>query len=316
MSLRENRTVQAVAQIVLILVLVGIVLVLIDLRNERTEDAATTEAVTEILADACGAATFNELREQGLLAECKLAQRGELPDRIPGEALPTAPGDPPVPDVIPDPDTPTAPTDARPDTSQIADAVADYFTNNPLPSAQYQQAISRAVEQYLSANPAPAGEPGRPGEAPTQGEVRDAVRTVLVANPPTDGTDGSPGVGIAMASLDGCDVVFTYTDGTSDRVGPLCGPKGEPGPPPTDEQVAAAVAAYCAANGECRGPAGPAGQPGTPGVVAVSDACAGDGGFITDVGLTYNPDTKTITVTCASTPGNGGNDGGAATGNQ
>jgi hypothetical protein len=34
------------------------------------------------------------------------------------------------------------------------------------------------------------------------------------------------------------------------------GPQGERGPGPTDEQVAAGVAAFCAANNDCRGPAG------------------------------------------------------------
>lgn len=65
------------------------------------------------------------------------------------------------------------------------------------------------------------------------------------------------------------------------------GPQGEPGPGPTDEQIAAAVARWCAqfgcsrgptpaqvaaavaqfcdANGECRGPAGDDGEPGRPG---------------------------------------------------
>lgn len=283
------------AQVGLIVALIVIAITVGKLVQERDRDSATTDAVAEILADACGAASIEDLRRQGLVAECRLAKAGELPDAIPTEILATPGADvEPTEDVIPD--KPTASQE------QVQAAVRAYFDAHPIPDADYETAIVGAVERYMNQNPAPS-------VPPDIDEVRAAVRTVLLANPPVDGTtgaagsdgeDGAPGRGVADASLDGCDVVFTFSDGTTDRIGPLCGPAGQPGAPPTDDELAAAVAAYCAANGECRGPAGP------PGVVAVEDSCQpGDGRLVTDVGILYRPDDQTLTITCetAGLPG-------------
>lgn len=255
-------------------------------------------AVQSMLASACGAASFEELQRQGLVEECRLAQAGELDDAIPDDAA--QPNDEPSevePDQIEDePDA--TPADVKPaplSQEQVNAAVNAYFSENGIPlGGGYSRAIKRSVTAYLTANPP---EPGRP---PTDGEIRSAVRAALVANPPEDGTDGadgadgSDGVGVAAASLDGCDVVFTFSDGTTDRVGPLCGDDGEPGPPPTEAQINDAFAAYCSANGECRGPTG---------VVAANDNCQpSPGEFVTNVDPIYDENSQTFTITCQTAP--------------
>ena len=101
--------------------------------------------------------------------------------------------------------------------------------------------IERAVAQYLATNPPDDGVDGRPGtdgtDAPSTAQVvqqvtpavREAVVDYIAANPSADGQDGD--------------------DGSP-------GGDGAPGPSPSDEQVAAAVAAYCDSHDGCRGPAG------------------------------------------------------------
>lgn len=300
--LREAETpvFRAVIQAAIIIGLIVCAFSVGDLRNAATEDRATSTAMGGILATTCGAASFQELREQGLIEECRLAQEGELPDAIPQDELPDpdADVDDVEPDVIAD-DTNAVPADIDPpdgpgpSNAQVQAVVADYFRSNPLPNTPaYQRAIGRAVTTYLTEHPP---EPGRP---PTEGEVTEAVQIALLANPPADGVAGADGRSVAAASLDGCDVVFTYSDGSTDRVGPLCGP------PPTDTQVANAVAAYCNANGECRGPQGPVGP---AGVVRTEDNCQPDDGqFVTDVSISYAPEAQTVTISCATSSVLGG----------
>lgn len=81
--------------------------------------------------------------------------------------------------------------------------------------------LVEVVSEYLRANP-PA-----PGRGPTTEEVRAAANSVMAADPQ---------LFQGPAGLD-----------------------GERGPGPTDEQVAAAVLAFCGANNECRGAQGPQG---------------------------------------------------------
>lgn len=258
------------------------------LEEDNVEEQSTSTAISAILAQSCGAASFKELREQGLVEECRLAQEGALADAIPDDALPEPDAEPTDinPDVVAD-DEDSTPGDVQPPTTgEIAAAVDEWFADNPLSTTPgYNRAIQRSVAGFLTANPP---EPGRP---PTQGEIRSAVRAALIANPPEDGTDGR---GVASVAVDGCDIIFGYSDGTTDRVGPVCGPA------PSDERVAQAVVAYCAANGECRGPAGPAG------VVRTEDNCQPpDGEFVTDVSTSYRPDDQTIVLTCTSAPEGG-----------
>lgn len=291
--IRDNFYVRAVAQMLLIATLIAVVFAVTNLRDDVDQQTVTTDTLAALLNDACDAAPQADLRRKGIVGECQLARTGDLRDRIAADDVPDD-----LADVVPD-DSVTI------DPLMISEAVEDYFEANPLAaSPDYEASITRATERYLRANPP------RDVTIP-QADIRAAVRTVLLANPPADGEAGTPGEsgapgdpgapgepgqaggagrGIAVATTDGCDVVFTYSDDTTDRLGPFCGPKGDPGPAPTQDQIATAVAAYCTANGECRGPAG---------VVAVNDACTVEPGqIIRDVGIAYDPASQTVTLTC------------------
>lgn len=136
-------------------------------------------------------------------------------------------GEPPVP-------VPTAGTDGEvtvvpipPTQEETADAVAAWFAGHDLSLASgYNEAMRDAVARYLSRNPPADGKPGKDADPPTDQQIADAVTTYLLAHPPADGADGR---GVADSSLDGCDVVFTYTDGSTDRIGPICGKDGKDG---------------------------------------------------------------------------------------
>jgi len=123
-------------------------------------------------------------------------------------------------DVVPIPPTP----------EQTSAAVADWFAARDLSlTPGYSEAMQDAVARYLTRNPPPAG---KDGSGPTDQQIADAAAAYLIANPPADGADGTngdDGRGLVSAVLDGCDVVFTYTDGDTDRVGPICGKDGTNG---------------------------------------------------------------------------------------
>lgn len=292
---RENTLVRALAQTCLIVVLLGLGYLAAAYDDEAETNEQTTQAVSSVVAAACDAATFEDLRAQGLLEECRLAQAGELGDVLSDEVEESAP---PAADPIPD-DPDTTPGEVQQVSNRRLAAAAEvavnaYFEENPIPGdEEYQTAIKRTVAAYLRANPP------RPGRPPNPGEIRRAVRDALLANPPDAGPPGEPGtpgaagVGVAKASLEGCNVVFTYSDGDTDTVGPLCGEDGEPGPPPSAADIAAQVKAYCDANGECRGPTG---------LVSVVDNCppAPQGEFLTGIETAYDADTSTLTITCTT----------------
>lgn len=280
--------VRTFVQVAIVAALIFTVWSIRGLESDRDDDRARTETVEGVLAGACGAASFRELRSQGLVEECRLAQTGDLGEAVPEADLEDPPDDG---DVLPDAGD-TDPSDVLPPSNTnglVKAAVFEYLDENPLPvTPGYENAIGRSVAAYLTENPP---EPGRP---PNPGEIRSAVRDALLANPPEDGADGLPGIGVVATTLDGCDVVFSYTDGSTERVGPLCGPAGASADPPSDEQIAAQVAAYCAANGDCRGPSG---------VVTVADDCnPPDGEVLTNVDPEYNAETGTFRLVCESKP--------------
>lgn len=117
-----------------------------------------------------------------------------------------------------------------PTLEQTSAAVADWFAARDLSlTPGYSEAMQDAVARYLTRNPPPAG---KDGSGPTDQQIADAAAAYLIANPPADGADGTNGAdgrGLVSAVLDGCDVVFTYTDGDTDRVGPICGKDGTNG---------------------------------------------------------------------------------------
>lgn len=95
-----------------------------------------------------------------------------------------------------------------------------------------------------------------------------------------DGTNGGPGA-------DG-------TDGTDGANG-TNGTDGAPGPGPTDEQIAAAVEAYCA-DGKCRGEKGDAGTDGKDATITPSGTDCPDGERVSGVHLLAD---GSLTVSCA-----------------
>ncbi|WP_223166461.1 hypothetical protein [Nonomuraea sp. SYSU D8015] len=141
------------------------------------------------------------------------------------------------PKVTPDPGPPGERGDqgepGRPPTSaEISAAVAAYLRQNPPSSgrAPSKAEIAAAVSAYLRENPPPAGPRGEKGEP---GET--------VTGPP--GPAGEPG-----------------KDGVDGKDSTVPGPKGDPGPPPSAEQISAAVEAWLQANPIYCYPPDPPGQ--------------------------------------------------------
>lgn len=150
-------------------------------------------------------------------------------------------------------------------------------------------AVQAAVNLYCST--------GRcDGQSPSSAEVSAAVAAYCDARGECRGPRGDAGKNGANG-VDG-----------KDGVNGLNGADGAPGPqgpPPSDAQVLAAVQNYCSGQpgGSCEGPKGDIGPQGPSGVVRVNDQCQPeDGEVVSDVGVTYDDATKTITVTCATAP--------------
>jgi len=118
----------------------------------------------------------------------------------------------------------------------------------------------------------PAGAIGPAGPPPSLSEVEDAVSRyctqVSCGIPPSAGQ-------VAQAVSTFCDVHAQCTGpgGKAGRNGNnglnghngASGATGAEGPGPTSDQVAAAVASYCAAHNQCQGPPGPTGATGPGG---------------------------------------------------
>jgi len=116
---------------------------------------------------------------------------------------------------------PQGPAGPGPSDSQVYTAVARYLADNPVTAEGPSSAqIAVAVANYLRDYP--------PGPTPEQ--VSAAVASYLTANPPAAGEPGTDGA-----------------DGATGPPGPE-GPQGETGPPPSAEDVAAAVQAWMEAN--------------------------------------------------------------------
>jgi hypothetical protein len=110
-----------------------------------------------------------------------------------------------------------------PSDAQVYAAVADYLAAHPVTADGPSSAqIAAAVAAYLSDYP--------PGPTPEQ--VSAAVAAYLTEHPPAAGADGADGTN----GVDG-------SPGPTGPAGPT-GPQGEAGPPPSAEEVAAAVEAF------------------------------------------------------------------------
>jgi hypothetical protein len=164
------------------------------------------------------------------------------------------------PSEVPEPMPPSAdpPTVVLPTVAQVAAAVLDYCSSGRCRGADGASASSTQVSAAVS-------------RYCTGGRCRGAS-----GSPGADGQDGAQGEPGA--------------DGQP-------GPQGERGPGPTDEQIAAAVASYCA-EGRCQGPPGPQGErgpAGEPGRGIASLTC--DSATPFTLTLTYSDGTSE-TYTC------------------
>lgn len=210
-------------------------------------NADSVDKAGEILADVCKAAPDKSIKATGRTRECQLAEQGKIQEVVP---------------VV----TPQVRIErvSKADIEQVVDEyLAGYLTDLP---ARYRADLRQSVVDYLTANPPAAGKDGKPGPAPTLDVVAGVVVDYLQKNPPAPGKDGSNGVSVTAVTLDGCDLVFTYSDKTTGRVGPVCGPSGtagQDGPGPTAAELRAAFDAYCSdqPGGTCEGKAGAAGYP-------------------------------------------------------
>lgn len=115
----------------------------------------------------------------------------------------------------------------------------------PAAESPSPQAIQDSVDAYFLVHPPKAPQP-------TLAEVTAAVGTVLADHPP---------VTPAMVSQSVADYLVAHPPASGKD-----GQDGKPGPGPTDDQVAASVAAYCGATSQpCKGPAGQDGTDGKDG---------------------------------------------------
>jgi hypothetical protein len=212
----------------------------------ETNASSVDKVGNEILPDVCKAATAKRLQEAGRLRECQLATQGKIDQVVP----------------VVTPSAVQVEQVSQKDIERVVDAyLADYLTEL---SAKYRADLRAEVVNYLTENPPKPGVDGKPGPAPSPAAIAAAVASYLTAHPPVpgkDGTAGADGVSVTGVALDGCDLVFSLSDDTSVRVGPICGPKGEKGDGPTADELRAAFDAYCAdqPGGTC------AGKDGTPG---------------------------------------------------
>lgn len=76
------------------------------------------------------------------------------------------------------------------------------------------------------------GDPGTPG---VQGDPGAQGEQGIQGQQGIPGTPGAPGRGIESGETQGCSIVLTYTDGTSDTFGPFCQEPDQPAAEPTEE---------------------------------------------------------------------------------
>lgn len=150
----------------------------------------------------------------------------------------------------------------------------------PAPVTVDRGEIALAVAAYCSGGTCS----GTDGRDATTNDVAAAVATYCNRRGDCTGPAGRPG----SNGTDGGD----GTDGAD-------GAPGAAGPPPSDAQVAAAVAAYCT-DGACRGPAGTPGKDGKDGRGITGLTC--DSVTPLELEVTYT-DGSTDTLTCGGVGG-------------
>lgn len=213
-------------------------------------NAASVDLSGTILADVCKAAEDKAIKATGREKDCRLAESGKIRE------------------VVPVVDPPQVRYVNQPVSNERIEQVVDAYLKTYLTdlSAEYRAALRAEVVAYLKANPP---KNGKDAPAPTPVAIGAAVAAYLAANPPKageqgiQGIPGDPGVSVTGASLDGCDVVFSMSNKTTVRIGPICGPKGEKGDSATAAELRAAFDAYCAdqPGGTCKGAKGDTAYP-------------------------------------------------------
>lgn len=196
------------------------------LRADVQTNADSVDRVEKILADVCKAAPDPTVAKAGRTSECKLAEQGKIEETVP---------------VVQPPMT------RQVSKQQIEDVVDSYLDNRlrELPN-QYRAELRQSVVEYLRANPPKNGKDGKPAPPPTAQQIAPVVASYVAAHPPPAGKDGKPGsdgkngsdgqngadgVSVTGVTQDGCDLVFAFSNDTTVRVGPICGPAGPEGKP-------------------------------------------------------------------------------------
>lgn len=130
--------------------------------------------------------------------------------------------------------------------------------------------------------PGPTGPAGAQGPGPTDAQVAAAVSLFCASHSNCTGTPSQAQVAAAVRAYctDGACTGPKGSAGSSGVAGAAgaagatgqAGAGGAQGPGPTSDEVAAAVAAYCSAHGDCTGPAGQQGSAGPRGDTGASGA--------------------------------------------
>jgi hypothetical protein len=172
----------------------------------RTEQTATRAAADEVRRIA------DEAAADAAAANAELASRGQeqVPVPAPGEASDS--------EVL------------------VAAATARVLASLPDSQPVTAGAIAAEVANYLTRNPpTPVG--------PTMGQIADAVAAYLQANPPPRGQDGQDGRN-GDDGADGRDGVTPPCMSEPNQCRGEDGEDGQDGPPPTAEEIRAALDAY------------------------------------------------------------------------
>jgi hypothetical protein len=105
-----------------------------------------------------------------------------------------------------------------------------------------EEQIEQAVQQYCAVNDRCEG------KAPTIDQLTEVIGNYLRLNPPEPGRPPTPE-----------EIALAAANYIADHIEDFRGPKGQDAPPPTAEDLQAAVAKYCSVDNRCRGPQGPQG---------------------------------------------------------
>lgn len=191
------------------------------LRADIDQNADSAGQIEKFFADVCAAAPAKNIAESGRVHECQLARAGKIEEAAP---------------VV-------QPQVARPVSKRQIEEVVDAYLDNRLRELpdQYRGELRQAVVDYLRANPPKNGVNGKAAPPPSAQQIAAAVAAYVAAHPPPAGKDGkdgaegkegekgADGVSVAAVAQDGCDLVFSFSNDTTVRVGPICGKDGADG---------------------------------------------------------------------------------------